>query len=58
MTPLRQPLPVRGDVRTPDPMPGQVWVSGGETECLIAAAWRDGDRRLVQWASNDREPKL
>lgn len=42
----------------PEPMPGQVWVSGGGTACMIAAAWRHGDSWWVQWASNDREPKL
>lgn len=45
-------------IPAPEPMPGQVWASGGGTECMIAAAWRDGGSWLVQWASNDREPRL
>lgn len=42
----------------PDPMPGQVWVSAGGTECMIAAAWRSGGSWLVQWASNPDVPAL
>lgn len=42
----------------PDPMPGQAWVSGGGTECMIAAVWRDGGSWWVQWASNPDVPAL
>jgi alkanesulfonate monooxygenase SsuD/methylene tetrahydromethanopterin reductase-like flavin-dependent oxidoreductase (luciferase family) len=40
----------------PDPMPGQVWVSAGGTQCMIAAVWRYGDSWWVQWASNPDAP--
>lgn len=53
----REWLDTNHPLPAPDPMSGQVWVSAGGTQCMIAAAWCSGGSWWVQWASNPGEPK-